>query len=309
MLMITVLAGGTGSIKLVRGLSYLCDDLNIVSNIGDNFWFHNLYICPDIDTIIYGISNILDRKRGWGIKNDTFNFINHMKKLKEPSWFKIGDRDLSTHVLRTRLIKEGLSLSKITKLISDRYGIKSRIIPISDDHIETRIVTSKGDMHLQEFWIKNKANLKISSIYYKGINDANSNKEAINVLNKSNLIVIPPANPISSIGPIISFKDFRQCLVKNRHKIVAVSPIIKDKPVSGPAKKYMKTFNIDITPVAIAKYYSDFISSFIISTSDIKYKHEINKLKIQSYETNIMMENIRDEKRLAKFLIDTFNYK
>ena len=140
--MITILAGGTGSVKLVRGLyNEFNENITVISNVADNFWFHGLYVCPDIDTIIYGLSNYLDKKKGWGIKGDSFNFLNHMRDKGEEAWFGLGDRDLTTHVIRTKLLKEGKNLSEITDFFAKKYNIPIMVIPASNDHYDTRNIT------------------------------------------------------------------------------------------------------------------------------------------------------------------------
>ncbi|MFZ0656661.1 MAG: 2-phospho-L-lactate transferase CofD family protein, partial [Nitrososphaeraceae archaeon] len=173
--MITLLAGGTGSVKIARGLSKISEDLAIISNIADNLWLYGLYVCPDIDTITYGLSDILDKERGWGIAGDSFMFLEQMKTLGQEHWFRIGDRDLALHVVRTNLLKEGKSLSSITEWIRKRFSISTVILPASDSHIETRIETTQGDMHIQEYWVKNHAEPEIKGIRYDGIKEANAN--------------------------------------------------------------------------------------------------------------------------------------
>ena len=163
--MITVITGGTGSIKLIRGLDSVLDEkMTIITNVGDNIKLFGLYICPDIDTILYGLSKQLDLKRGWGIKNDTFNFRDSLKNSSEDIWFQIGDKDLVTHVKRTKLIEKGLNLTEITKIFAKELNIKHNIIPASDDNIETTIITDNEEMHLQEFWVKNKGKPLIKDI-------------------------------------------------------------------------------------------------------------------------------------------------
>ena len=140
--------------KLVRGFSQIDESLAVILNVGDNVWKHGLYICPDIDTILYGLSGLLDTDRGWGIKGDTFNFMNQIGKLGQEDWFRIGDRDLATHVIRTELIRRGMTLSEITEYFRSTYKVDAKLLPISDDSIETRIITNQGDMNIQEFWVK-----------------------------------------------------------------------------------------------------------------------------------------------------------
>ncbi|MGI0048405.1 MAG: 2-phospho-L-lactate transferase CofD family protein, partial [Nitrososphaera sp.] len=154
--MITVLAGGTGSVKLVRGLARSAKDMTVISNVGDNIWLYGLYVCPDIDTIIYGLAGLLDAKRGWGIRGDSFECLAQLKKLGAPAWFSLGDRDLATHLLRTSMIKGGKSLSEVTGWMRDRYSVAARVIPATDGEVTTRIMTGRGEMHLQEFWVKHR---------------------------------------------------------------------------------------------------------------------------------------------------------
>lgn len=300
--LITVLAGGTGSIKLIRGLSSITSELFIIVNVGDNFWLHGLYICPDIDTTIYGLAGILDKKRGWGIKDDSFNFIKNMKKLNEDSWFKIGDKDLITHIIRTKLINEGLSLSHATRYICRKYRIQNDVIPATDTPIETRIVTDKGDLNIQDFWVKFKGKPRVHDVYYKNIENAKSNKQVIKSLRSSRSIIIAPGNPVSSIGPIISIKSVYEELKSNKDKILAISPIIGRKPISGPAGKYLKSKNIEISPLGVAKFYSKFISKFVVHNSDLNFADPLMNTNVKTYNTNIIMRNKRDEVNLAKFI-------
>src|SRR5215212_9326863 len=232
--LITVLAGGTGSIKLIRGLASQTRDLTIISNVCDNIWLYGLYICPDIDTVIYGLANILDEQQGWGIKTDSFGFLEQVRMLGEQTWFKLGDRDLATHVIRTNMLKAGKNLSEITEWMRVRYGISSKIIPATNSPIETKILTDKGEMNIQQFWVKHRGEPKVRRVFYKGSKKARINPEIIRTIKESEMIVVAPANPITSIAPILSIKVLKKNLIEERKKIVAISPLIGDKAVSGP---------------------------------------------------------------------------
>lgn len=301
--MITVLAGGTGSVKLIRGLASQTRDLTVISNIGDNIWLHGLYICPDIDTLIYGLADLLDKVKGWGIKNDSFGFLRQMEMLGEQTWFRLGDRDLATHLLRTNLLKNGKSLSEITEWLRNKYAISTKIIPATDSAIETKIITDKGEMHIQEFWIKHKGEPKVIDIIYDGANRSRINPEAIHALKRSKIIIIAPANPITSIGPMLAIKGVKKDLITERKKIVAISPLIGERAISGPAVKYMQALKLQNSPLGVAEYYSDFISTFVISRSDSDLSLKIQSLGIKVYETDILMKDGLDENRLASYLI------
>lgn len=301
--MITVLAGGTGSIKLIRGLASHHCDLKVISNVGDNIWLYGLYICPDIDTVIYGLAGTLDSIQGWGITNDSFQCLRQMEMLGEQTWFKIGDRDFATHILRTIMLKNGKSLSYITDWIRKRYSVSTRVIPATDDPIETRVLTDRGEMHIQEFWVKYMAEPTVFNIRYNGIENARINPEVIQAIRHSKLIVIPPANPVSSIGPILAIRGLKEVLVQERKKIVGVSPLIGNRAVSGPAVKYMEAMKLPTTPFGIAQNYSDFLTKFVIAEDDEDSCGMIEGIGVKVYETDILMNSSGDENRLASYLL------
>ncbi len=308
---IAVLAGGTGSVKLARALYRLKSNsdmqnmhLSIVCNVGDNVWMHGLYICPDIDTIVYGLAGLLDRERGWGVSNDTFNCLAQLAKLEGEQWFMLGDKDLAMHIIRSMMLKEGKRLCKITGYLCSRLGIDARVIPASDDHLETRIVTDRGDMHLQEFWVKHKGMLDVHGIAYKGIEHARACSDALNAIEEADKIIVAPANPVSSILPILAIDGLRDAVRRRRDVCIAVSPIIGSRPVSGPAAKYMKALGYDVSPVSIADMYRDFASSLVIDESDRVLMDEIKAKGIDVYTTDILMDDEEDEVRLARYLLE-----
>jgi len=309
--MITILAGGTGSIKLVRGLYREFKNIKVISNVADNFWFNGLYICPDIDTIIYGLGNNLDRKKGWGIKGDSFNFLKYMKEIGEESWFGLGDKDLTTHILRTKMLKEGKKLSEITDFFVKRYNIPIKIIPASDNHYETHIITEgKKEIHLQEFWIKYHGSIPISNIIYHNIEKAQITESMKKILNNSKVIIFAPGNPITSIGSIIKIKSLNKLIKNLKKKVLIISPFISNKAISGPSEIYMKAKNIEPTIKGLVKFYSEFTNNMIFSTKD---KKEIEDKIIKKYPdinfhfTDILMNTPLKEKKFAKYIISNIH--
>jgi LPPG:FO 2-phospho-L-lactate transferase len=300
--LITVLAGGTGSVKIVRGFaSELGEDLTIVSNVGDNIWLHGLYICPDLDTGLYGLAGILSEK-GWGIKDDSFSFLDQMEKLQQDVWFKLGDRDIATHLLRTALIKQGRNLTEITDWMTKKFSVPEKIFPATDSQLETIIVTDQGPMHIQEFWVKHHGNPKVRDIRYNGAENSTANPDLLNSLKNSELIVIAPANPISSINPIMKVREIGEVLTRLRKKVIAVSPLIGERAISGPAVKYMKAMNLTDSPLGVAAFYSDMVGSFIIDSHDSTMSSKISCLDMNVFQTDIIMKDSRDEKRLSSFI-------
>ncbi len=301
--MITILAGGTGSVKLVRGLASLKSKVNVVSNVGDNYWLYGLYVCPDIDTIVYGLADLLDVDRGWGIKKDTFNFLRQMEVFGEETWFRIGDRDSATHLIRTNMLKNGYNLTDITKWMCEKFAVSTNIIPITDNSVETRITTEKGEMHLQEYWVKHRGKDKVEGIQYIGAEKARPNPEVINAIHDAQIVVLAPGNPLTSIGPMLQIKGIRKELSKIKQKVVAVSPLIGNDSISGPAAKYMQAAGIESNVYGLAKMYSDVCSNIIIDTKDKALGKKIQELDMKVYETKILMKNKKAEDALANFIV------
>ena len=301
--MITVLAGGTGSVKLVRGLVSQESKVNVISNVGDNYWLYGLYVCPDIDTIVYGLADLLDQERGWGIKKDTFNFLRQMEVFGEETWFGVGDRDAATHLIRTNMLKNGKNLSDITQWMCEKFAVSANIIPVTDNSIETRIITNKGELHLQEYWVKYRGKDTVEGIQYIGADKARPNPEAVNAIHDADMIILAPGNPLTSIGPMLQIKGIRKELSKVKKKVVAVSPLIGDKSISGPADKYMQAAGIESNAYGLAKMYSDVCSNIIVDTKDRMLSKKIQSLDMKVFETKITMKNKVAEDALANFIL------
>jgi len=300
---VTILAGGTGSVKLVRGIVSQETNTTVVSNVGDNYWLYGMYVCPDIDTIIYGLADLLDYERGWGIKNDTFNFLRQMEVFGEETWFRIGDRDAATHLIRTNMLKNGKNLSDITKWMCEKFAVAAKIIPVTDNSVETRIITDKGELHIQEFWVKFRGKDKVEGIQYIGSEKARPNPEAVNAIHDSDLVILAPGNPLTSIGPMLQIKGIRKELSKMKKKVVAVSPLIGDKAISGPAGKYMEAAGIEVNSYGLAKMYSDVCSNIVIDSKDKSLTKKIQNLDMNVYETKITMKTKQAEDALASYIL------
>jgi LPPG:FO 2-phospho-L-lactate transferase len=305
--LITVLAGGTGSVKIIRGFaSRQEEELTVVSNVGDNIWLHGLYVCPDIDTVLYGLAGILS-SRGWGIEADSFSFLDQMEKLQQEVWFKLGDRDIATHLLRTAMIRQGRKLTEITDWMRKKYSVSTKIFPATDSELETIIITDKRPMHIQEFWVKYHGDPQITDIRYNGAENATANPELTNSLKNSDLIVIAPGNPVSSINPILMVKEIREQLKKSRQKVVAVSPLIGESAISGPAIKFMKAMKLTDSAFGVANFYSDIVGNFVIDSRDSIISSKIESLDMNVFHTDIVMRDLIDEIRLSSF-IKSLNY-
>lgn len=300
--MIAIIAGGTGSVKLVRGIARL-QKTTVVANVGDNIWLHGLYVCPDVDTAVYGLAGMLDEKRGWGVKGDTFSFLDQMKRVGRDTWFALGDRDLATHIIRTQLIKSGKTLTQATVEIAKTYGAKTRVLPASDDEVATMVLTDRGEMHLQEFWVKNAGRPRVKGIRYSGIRRARATAQVLDAIKSADRIVIAPGNPVSSIGPTLAIKGVRDALAKRRQDVIAVSPLIGRQALSGPAVKYMAALGIENSPVGVAQFYNKVACAIVIDNSDSGMSARIRRLGMDVHETNITMRGRHDEVRLGRYLL------
>jgi LPPG:FO 2-phospho-L-lactate transferase len=305
--LITILAGGSGSVKLVRGFASQRSDINVITNVGDNYWLYGLYLCPDIDTITYGLADLLDHDKGWGIKKDTFGFLRQMEIFGEETWFRIGDRDTATHLTRTNMLKNGKSLSEITKWMCEKFSIEIKILPVTDNSIETRIITNKGEMHLQEFWVKHRGMDEVEGIEYQGADKARPNPDAVNAIHDSSLVVIAPGNPLTSIGPMLAIKGIRKELAKKKNKVVAVSPIIGTSAISGPTGKYMDAAGMEVSALGIAKMYAHVCSNLVIDTKDRMQTKNIEELNINVHDAKIKMPNKQAEDALAATILKHYN--
>ncbi len=278
--MITFLSGGTGTPKLIQGFRSIVDDsqIAVIANSADNIEMFGLYITPDIDTILYLFSDILDTTKMWGIKNETLETHTFLQKLTKTAWFMLGDKDLAVHMIRSKLWRKGESLSTITDYLTKLFSVSANIIPSTDNHIETRIQLKNGkDIHFQEFWVKHRGKVEIKDIYVKNLKKAKIPPRIDNILKKSEIIIIGPSNPITSIGPMLQIKELRRLLKKNKHKTIAISPIIGHAAISGPAAALMNAKGIEATALGTASYYKEFITKFYIDTKDTKKKKQIER--------------------------------
>src|SRR5574341_490354 len=258
--MLVVLTGGTGGAKLVQGLSLELDPagLTVICNTGDDFVLHGLHIAPDIDTITYTLAGLSDATRGWGIKDDTFVVLEWLGKYSGESWFKLGDKDLAVHITRTRLLAGGLALSEITERIRRALGVQATILPMSDDRVETRIVTAGGELSFQEYFVKRHWADEVKKLFFAGAEGSRAAPGVLDAIRTAEAVILCPSNPMTSIGPILAVPGIRRALVETKSPVVAVSPVVGGTAVSGPAHKLMAAAGYEVSAAGVAKAYGDF---------------------------------------------------
>lgn len=302
---ITALAGGVGGAKLVKGLAQHLHptELSVVVNTGDDFEHFGLYICPDLDTICYTLAGISNPETYWGRRDDTWNALQELKNLGAPTWFRIGDKDLATHLERTRRMMSGEKLSEITRSFCTGWGIEFPIFPMSDDKVSTHIITENdSDLPFQEYFVKKHFQPRVKSFRFVGIDNARPCPGIVEKIESSDAVIICPSNPWVSIDPILSVKGLLSII--NQKPCIAVSPIINGDAVKGPAAKMFKELGVLPSAISIAQHYLDKIDALVIDSSDVGLSAQIESLGIRSFSTDIMMRSGLDQSRLAHDVLD-----
>jgi LPPG:FO 2-phospho-L-lactate transferase len=304
--MITALAGGVGAARFLTGLVKLVseENLTIIVNTGDDIELFGLHISPDIDIVTYTLAGIVDEEKGWGIRGDTFQFLEAFRRFNQEVWFNIGDRDLATHIFRTSLLKKGLKLSEVTAEVNRALGLNVAILPMTDDKFETRIVTRDGSIHFQEYLVKRGAKDEVFGVEFLGADNAKPAAGVIDSVVNAELVIVCPSNPIVSIGTILAVKGVRDALRQTNAKKIAISPIIAGAPIKGPADKLLRGLGLEVSAYSVAKLYADFLDTFILDTADSAEKDRIEKLGIEVKVTNTIMRTLEDKIRLAKTVLE-----
>jgi len=300
--MIVVLTGGTGGAKFVDGLRRVVApaELTIIVNTGDDHEWWGLYVSPDNDSIAYVLAGLLSSERGWGVRGDTFHCLRAMKELGEPSWFSVGDRDLATHLLRTKLLAQGRTLSEVTQTIGSRLGLSTRILPMSDMRVETRIDTTAGDLSFEEYFVQRWYQDPVNSVRFAGASESEPAPGVLDAIASAQAVVLAPSNPITSIGPILAVPGIREALAKTSAPVVAVSPIIGRNAVSGPAANLMAAQGFEVSIAGVARAYQDFLDVLLVHESDVEAARELSSSALQVYSANILMRTNDDKSRIAR---------
>ena len=292
-----VLSGGTGSPKLIDGLRKLLPDkdISVIVNTGEDIWASGVFITPDIDTVLYLFSGDLDKNKWWGIQNDTFHTFSHMKSLGYTELLMLGDKDRAVNLLRTDLMGRGFTLTEATAELSKRLSVQACIIPMSDDPVTSRLQTSAGSLHFQEFWVGQKGQPDIFSFEYEGIKKARLSPKVLEVLSREDHVLIGPSNPMTSIGPILALPEMKEIL--KTKKVIAISPIIGKEPVSGPAGKLMAAKGLEVSSRGVAELYKDFVDVFVYDIrDDVLNPKDIEAMGMKAVAFDTMMVN--EEKRI-----------
>jgi LPPG:FO 2-phospho-L-lactate transferase len=306
---ITALAGGVGAAKLLEGLGRAIppEDISIIVNTGDDIQLFGLYIAPDLDIVTYTLAGFVNPATGWGIKDDSFHCLEHLLRYTgSERWFNLGDRDLATHIFRTQMLRAGRKLSEIADEIRTALGVKSRIIPMTDTHTPTTIITDEGDLHFQEYLVKRRAQPRVKGIRFENIEAARPAPGVAEAILKAEAVIICPSNPLISIGPILAVPGILDLLKETKATRVAISPIVGGASLKGPTDRMLIDLGMESSAQQVASLYANFLEIFIIDHRDEEAKEEIERLGLKVIVTDTVMTDADKKLALAKEIVFSF---
>ncbi len=268
--MITVLTGGTGGAKFLQGLAAVVPqrEITAIINTGDDLICWGLHVSPDIDSVTYGLGGLLSRERGWGREGETFHCLETARALGLQGWFQLGDRDLGLHLARTEMLRAGRSLTEATAEIARGLGVEAKLLPMSDERVETRVMTALGELSFQEYFVRERYQPQPLGVRFVGAEKARPGPGVLQSIAAAELVMVAPSNPITSIGPILAVEGIRAALEETRAQVVAISPIVGDKAVSGPAGALMQQAGLPVSCHGVALAYEDFLDVLIADERD-----------------------------------------
>jgi LPPG:FO 2-phospho-L-lactate transferase len=309
---VVALAGGVGAGKFLRGLVRVMppEDVTVVVNTGDDIVVHGLHVSPDLDSVTYWLGGVADRERGWGLEGETFRATEELRRLGAPgSWFGLGDLDLATHLYRTSLLRDGRSLSKATAALCERFGVRCRLLPMSDDVVTTRVdaVDESGralDLHFQEYWVQRGARDDVKEIRFEGVERAKPAPGVLDAIAAADRVFVCPSNPVVSIGPILAVPGIRDAVANRRDHVVGISPIVGGAPLRGMADKLLPVAGVAVTAAGAAEFYGDLLGAWVIDDRDADLASTIERTGVRVGVTDTIMDDDAKAEALARFALD-----
>jgi LPPG:FO 2-phospho-L-lactate transferase len=303
---VVVLAGGVGAARFLRGLKRVVppEEIIVIGNTGDDIWWHGLYIAPDLDTVTYWLAGVADEARGWGIRGDTFTTQAALAQLTDRAWFQLGDRDLATHLYRTGRLAAGVPLHRVTAELAERIGVRSRILPMSDARVETRLRTDAGDLHFQEYFVRERYRPTVREVYWTGLQEASPAPGVAEALEAARLVLIAPSNPSISIGPILRVPGMRALVIAARGRTVAVSPLIGGRAVKGPTVELMRAEGQRPDALGVAERYQELAAGFVLDNADAALAPAIAALGYRIAIRPTMLDDLDSAREVASAALD-----
>jgi LPPG:FO 2-phospho-L-lactate transferase len=297
-----VLAGGVGAARFLRGLSSLLDPrrLTVIVNTGDDETFFGLHVSPDIDTVIYTLAGVVHAGQGWGLHADTFACLRALGRFYDATWFRLGDADLATHVFRTDALRRGRSLTAVTAQIARAHGVRVKVLPMSDAPVRTIVeVRTRGPLPFQQYLVRLQGRGRVTRITWRGVRRARPTGAALVAIRRATLVIIPPSNPLVSIGPILALPGVRSALRASRARVAAISPIIAGAAVKGPLRQMLIGLGHEVSPVGVARLYRDVADVFVIDRRDAALAPRIAGLGMRPLVADTLMAGAAKSRALA----------
>ena len=290
-----------GGARFLRGLSRRTDArrVTVIGNTGDDEEFFGLHVSPDLDTILYTLAGLADPLQGWGLAGDTWTVLGALARLREVTWFRLGDRDLATHLVRTARLRAGAPLSRVTTQLARVLGVRSTLLPMTDHRVRTFIHTDAGRLAFQDYLVRRRARGRVRRIELEGAAGARPAPGVLPALRESDVIVIPPSNPLVSIGPILAVRGVRAALRRRRQHVVAVTPLIAGRPVKGPLHRMLRGLGHEVSPRGVARLYADVAGTFVLDQRDRRWQAAIEALGMRVVVTDTLMRSAAHAARLA----------
>ena len=303
---LVALAGGTGAAKLLRGLDALLERgaMTVVGNTGDDAEIWGLHVSPDLDTVCYTLGGLLDEERGWGLRDESFRTLGEMVRFGEPTWFNLGDRDLATHLHRTRLLAEGRPLSEVTAKLAADLGVRHAVLPMSDQPVRTRVLGPDGWLGFQEYFVREKTQVEVRAVEYAGAPEARPAPGLVEAIGTADAVLVCPSNPVTSVGPILSVPGIVEALHSTRAPVLAISPIVGGRAVSGPAGRLMAARGLPVSALGIAQSYADWLDILMIDDEDAALAPSIEAAGARPVVASTLMTGRVEEMRLARRVLE-----
>jgi LPPG:FO 2-phospho-L-lactate transferase len=306
---VTLLAGGTGGAKIAHGFQQVLDpgELTVIVNVADDLELFGLHISPDLDSVLYTLAGLANDETGWGVRGDTWTALDMLGRYGEPTWFRIGDADLATHVRRSRLLHEGALLTDATVQMADALGVASHVLPATDDRLRTVLQTDAGDLEFQEYFVGRRQEPEVRGITLDGLEDAHPTEAALIAIDTAELLVVAPSNPTVSIGPILAVPGMREAIVSSRDAgtpTVAISPIVAGKTLKGPADRMLASLGHEPTALGVARIYAGLVDTFVLDEQDAALAPQVEALGPTTLVLPTVMRSHQDRATLARALLD-----
>ncbi len=305
-LKVTALAGGVGAARFLRGLVRVINPANlcVIVNTGDDEEFFGLSVSPDLDTITYTLADVVDQSKGWGLPDESFRCLESLRRYYPDTWFGLGDTDLATHLFRTQQLRQGKTLSEVTASIADAWGIQATVLPMSSDPVRTVVHTEAGALPFQEYFVKGRGEGNVEKVELRGIESATAAPGVCDAIQSAQLVILPPSNPIVSIGPIIGLPGVREALQETSAPIVGISPLVAGKPIKGPADRMLSGLGIEASAAGVASMYADFLDSFVIDTQDASQQARLEAQGLTVQVTDTVMTDMNKSVALARTVVE-----